>query len=403
MVSRPHFASAAIPLLPSPNGVPVRCVVMRGGTSRGLFFYESDLPHCREQRDQAIMAAMGAPDPRQVDGLGGGDSLLSKACIVARSSAVDTDVECEFANIAPGKSRPTWGTNCGNLVAAVGLFAIDEGLVESRDGRATVRIRNRNTGGLIVAQIGSIYDEKRNDYSISGMTETGSCVHLSFPDPVGTVQGHLLPTGNERDAVLMPDGSKVDISIVDAGAMYVFVNAASMGLTATETGFEMFGLPSKMNELEYLRCAAAKMAGLVDDAADATRLTPDIPKLAFVSPATDHSIDASSDKIDARSVDLVSRIISSQKFHNAYAVTAAIATAAAASVRGSTVHEVTGKDLGCGLQKLRIGHPSGIMGCSVEIKEDSGGQVILRARITRTARRIMEGVVFVPGGRTTSF
>jgi 2-methylaconitate cis-trans-isomerase PrpF len=189
----------------------------------------------------------------------------------------------------------------------------------------------------------------------------------------------------------------------DEIARFVFVNAASMGLTATETGFEMSGLPSKMNELEYLRCAAAKLAGLVDDAADATHLTPDIPKLAFVSLATDHSIDASSDKIDARSVDLVSRIISSQKFHNAYAVTAAIATAAAASVRGSTVHEVTGKDLGCGLQKLRIGHPSGIMDCSVEIKEESGGRVIRRAQITRTARRIMEGVVFVPGGRTTSF
>jgi len=396
MVSKPNFGVATNSLSSSPNDLPIRCVVMRSGTSRGLFFHERDLPSETEYRDHAVMAAMGAPDPRQVDGLGGGDSLLSKACIVARSNAVDADVECEFANIAPGKQRPTWGTNCGNLVAAVAVFALDEGLVVSRGERPTVRIRNRNSGSLIIAQVGSTAGGTSQDDRFSGMTDTGFRVHLDFIDPVGTVRGQLLPSGNARDSIRMPNGSKVDISIVDAGAMYVFVAANSIGLTATETGAEMSSLQKKMDDLEYLRCAAAKLAGLVEDAQDATRLTPDIPKLAFLSKATDECIDASPDLIDVRSVDLVSRIVSSQRFHNAYAVTAAIATIVAASVRGSIVCEAIGIDIGDGIRRLRIGHPTGIMDCSVVIKEKSGCTEFSSVQFVRTARRIMEGTVFIP-------
>ncbi len=396
MVSKPNFSVAANLLSKSSNGVPVRCVVMRGGTSRGIFFHEKDLPRGQKQRDEVIMSAMGAPDPRQVDGLGGGDSLLSKACVVSTSGKTDADVECEFANIAPGKERPTWGTNCGNLIAAVALFAVDERLVFDRSESPTVRIWNRNSDSLIVAQVKEVRSETRDSYSFAGMIDTGSCVHLNFLDPVGAVQDKLLPTGNVRELVHLPSGAKVAISIVDAGAMYVFVNADDVGLTATESAAEMQACPGKMNNLEFIRSTAAKLVGLVDDVADATHVTPDIPKLAFVGPATNYCIDASSDLIDARSVDLVSRIISSQKYHNAYAVTAAIATAAAATVQGSTVQEVTGLDMGSGMQRLRIGHPMGIMDCSVDISGKPGHRQIRRARITRTARRIMEGTVFIP-------
>jgi len=221
MVSKPNFSVAANLLAKSSNGVPVRCVVMRGGTSRGIFFHEKDLPGDEKQRDEVIMSAMGAPDPLQVDGLGGADSLLSKACIVSTSEKINADVECEFANIAPGKERPTWGTNCGNLIAAVALFAADEGLVYGRSESTTVRIWNRNSDSLVVARVKEAGSETHDSYSFAGMIDTGSCVHLNFLDPVGTVQDKLLPTGNARELVRLPSGAKVAISIVDAGAMYV--------------------------------------------------------------------------------------------------------------------------------------------------------------------------------------
>jgi 2-methylaconitate cis-trans-isomerase PrpF len=347
-----------------------------------------------------IMAAIGAPDPRQVDGLGGGDMLLSKVCVVSQSSRPDADVECEFANITPGKDRPSYGTNCGNLVAAVAIFAVDEGLVSLDDESLTVRIRNRNSGGVIAAHIEPVGTDTRDVVYLSGMTESGTTVQLDFIDPVGTVQGELLPTGNARDSVRMPDSTMVDVSIVDAGAMYVFVRAVDLGLSAVESGKQMQSLTASMEALEYIRATAAKMLGLIDDISEAIRVTPDVPKLAFVGPAASYHVDGETCRVDANSVDLVSRIVSSQKYHNAYAVTAAIATAAAASVNGSTVHEAIGYDLDRGLQRIRIGHPTGVMECAVEIGELSENPTIPRARITRTARRIMEGIVFIPACST---
>ena len=402
MVSKTRSEGPSYFVTPESTVNSVRCVVIRGGTSRGLFFHERDLPSDPQHRDGVIMAAIGAPDPRQVDGMGGGDMLLSKVCIVSRSPDSGVDVECEFANVTPGKERPTWGTNCGNLVAAVAIFAVDEGLVPPDCEMPTVRIRNRNSQCLIAAQIQPIAKETSDIYDCSGMTDTGSCVHMDFLDPVGTVQEHLLPTGNVRDSISLSDGTSVDITIIDAGAMYVFVKADDIGLSAVETAAQMEGLPETMENLEFIRATAAQMVGLVTDRGDATHLTPDIPKLAFVAPARTYCIGGSTNEIGAQSIDLVSRIVSSQKYHNAYAVTAAIATAAAAAVSGSTVHEASGTSLGDGMQTVRIGHPTGIMECAIEKAHSSEILTITRARITRTARRIMQGTLYLPNNINTA-
>jgi 2-methylaconitate cis-trans-isomerase PrpF len=203
---------------------------MRGGTSRGLFFHEKDLPADRALRDKVIMGAIGAPDPRQVDGLGGGDMLLSKVAIVARSPRADADVECEFANITPGKDRPTYGTNCGNLVGAVALFAFEEGLVKADSEAPTVRVLNRNSDGLIEVRLAEVDEDSRASFRLAGMPETGARVDLAFIEPVGAVQCELIPTGNARDTIQLDNGQSVDISVVDAGALYVFVKAADLGL-----------------------------------------------------------------------------------------------------------------------------------------------------------------------------
>jgi 2-methylaconitate cis-trans-isomerase PrpF len=381
----------------NPNGFDLRCVVVRDGTSRGLFFHERDLPTNRTERDRVIMAAMGAPDPRQVDGLGGADSLLSKVCIVSKSLSSRADIECEFANIAPGSDRPTYGTNCGNLVAGAAIFAIDEELARPATGRRAVRIFNKNSGALISARISGMNTDEPDFFSNAGMTSTGTRVHLDFHDPVGTFQENLLPTGNEYDDIRLPDGTSVRVSIIDAGAMYVFVKAEDLGLTGVESKEQMDQMHEKLGQLEYIRGSAAKLVGIVDSVENAVNLSPDVPKLAFVGPAAQQPINGVSPIVDARSVDLVSRIISSQKFHNAYAVTAAIATAAAASVAGSTVHEVSGRDLNSGIETIRIGHPTGIMECTIAIEDAPMGRTILSAGVARTARRIMEGTVFIPG------
>ena len=396
MVSKPKFVTPTGAVLSSSNDEAIRCVVMRGGTSRGLFFHEQDLPSDPAQRDKVIMGALGAPDPRQVDGLGGADMLLSKVAIVARSASADADVECEFANMTPGKERPTYGTNCGNLVAAVALFAIGEGLVSAGSGTPVVRIRNRNSGSLIEAHINALNGERWQSCRLAGMPGTGACVDLDFLEPVGAIQSLLLPTGNARETVCLGKSRSADISIVDAGALYVFVRAKDLGLTAVETGTQLRNSPGAMESLERLRAEAAKMVGLVESTAEATHLTPDVPKLAVVGPAVSYHCDASSTRVEAESIDLVSRIVSSQKYHKAYAVTGAIATAAAATIDGSTVHEAVGGNAGSGVLEVRIGHPSGVLACEVESCTSSGNHDIARARIRRTARQVMQGTVFVP-------
>lgn len=381
---------------PLSDGKAIPCVVMRGGTSRGLFFHEHDLPKNPQIRDRVIMGAVGAPDPRQVDGLGGADMLLSKIAIVSRSTDDGVDVECEFANIAPGKDRPTFGTNCGNLVAAVALFAIDEEIVSPPSKHAAIRIKNRNSGDFIDARIGSLASASGVDAGSSGMSNSGVCIDLDFIEPVGTVCNTLLPTGSPRETFVLGDGRSVDVSVVDAGALYVFARAADLGLTAAESAEQLHSKPAALVALEHLRSMVAHSIGLVDSVSDATSHSPDVPKLAFVGPPQNYGCNDKSGSIASEKIDLVSRIISSQNYHRAYAVTGAIATAVAAAVPGSVVNEALGKDLCSGVHGIRIGHPSGVMTCAIESRQTGGTLHIPQAGIMRTARRIMQGNLVVP-------
>lgn len=396
MVAKRQVIHAAGSVSPLSDGKPIPCVVMRGGTSRGLFFHEHDLPREPGLRDSVMMGAVGAPDPRQVDGLGGADMLSSKIGIVCQSVDDSADVECEFANIAPGKSRPTFGTNCGNLVAAVALFAIDEGIVSPRCKHAGIRIKNRNSGDVIEARVGSLARASDDDAGWAGMSNSGVCVDLDFIDPVGTVRNTMLPTGSPRETYVLGDGRSVDVSVVDAGALYVFARASDFDLTATESAAQLQSNPAALVALEHLRSMVAHNIGIVDSASDAISHSPDVPKLAFVGPPQNYDFNDHSGSITSDKIDLVSRIVSSQNYHCAYAVTGAIATAVAAAVPGSVVNEAIGRDLHSGVHGVRIGHPSGVMTCAIESRQLDGRLLIPRAGIMRTARRIMQGNVIVP-------
>jgi 2-methylaconitate cis-trans-isomerase PrpF len=396
MVARSNLSVSFEGLYPLSDAKSVPCVVIRGGTSRGLFFHECDLPGDRKLRDEVIMGAVGAPDPRQVDGIGGADLLLSKVAVVARADDDDADLECEFANIAPGKLRPAYGTNCGNLVAGVALFGIEEGLLGMRESTSSIRIRNRNSGKITEACVRGLAAELRMDDRHTGMPATGACIDLDFLEPGGSVLGCLLPTGRKRETISLDDGTAVDVSIVDAGALYVFLRAADLGLSGAETFHELTHDHMMLQRLEQIRCEAATRIGLVSDPSAATERTPDVPKLAFVGPAREYARNDGLGTVSADQVDLVSRIISSQHYHQAYAVTAAIATAAAASLEGSTVNEALGRVTVESEASFRIGHPSGVLDCRIKSRQIDGKTEIVSGGVMRTARRIMQGSVLVP-------
>ena len=374
------------------------CVVMRGGTSRGLFFYAQDIPESSELRDQMLMASIGGPDPRQVDGLGGADLLLSKVAIVAPSSRPEIDIDCTFFNIPPGKGAVAKGANCGNLMSAVGLFAIEEGIVTWKKPTTLVRMYNTDSDTVVEGLIADpkLRTAELDNLRTSGMPTSGAWVDLGFLRPLTTVQDRLLPTGNSTDRVDLPDGRSVQVSIVDSGALYVFVRAKDLALDSTITAGRIHGDPELMATLEHIRGNAAALVGLVDSPQEALIKTPTVPKLAIVGPPASYKLEGHETSMDADTVDMVGCIISCQKFHKAYAVTGAIATASAAVVSGSVVEQLTGSQERSVWKTVRIGHPTGVIACRVQYHEAAGQIVIERAEITRTARRIIEGTIFIP-------
>jgi 2-methylaconitate cis-trans-isomerase PrpF len=368
----------------------VRCVVMRGGTTRGVFFDARDLPSDAVRRDAILMAVIGGPDPRQVDGLGGADLLLSKVALVWPSRRPGTDVECQFGSITPGSTRIKYGANCGNLSSAVACFARQLGLVPPDAAQA--RLFNPDSGTAMVARWPAWEPTLREEMAAtSGMPVSGDLVEVTFLSPAATATGRLLPTGRPVDCLAMPDGRTVSASIVDAGALYVFLRADEVGLAdgATTDGLRQDADFAAL--CEYLRGQAAVLTGLVNDPAEALAKTPAVPKLSFVRPPADFRTEGRGLRMDGGGVDLIGRIVSSQAFHKAYAVTGAIATAAAAAVPGSVVSGVLpgGGTLRAG--RLRIGHPTGLIECAIDACRSGDGITIRCASVLRTARRIMEG------------
>lgn len=373
----------------------INCVIMRGGTSKGIFLKVNDLPSDVAQRDQRICEIFGSPDVRQIDGLGGADALTSKLAIIAPSSRPDADVDYTFGQVSITKPYIDYSGNCGNISAAVGPFAIDEGLVRAREGSTTVRIHNTNTQKIIVAEVPTV-DGKASvigDCAIAGVPGTGAKIMLDYSDTAGAATGKLLPTGNVKDVLDIPGYGPVTVSIVDAANPVVYVTAKDLKLNGIETPQEVDGNKELLSLLEQIRGAAAVKIGMAKTPEDALANVPAFPMIAFVSPAADYKDFTTGKLIAADEVDFVSRLMFMQKLHKTYAGTATICTGAAAKITGTVVNEAIAD-----VDKkswIRIGHPAGVIDVEVAVEEKDGQTMLKRAAMSRTARRIMEGYVYV--------
>jgi len=372
----------------------LRCAVVRGGTSKGVFIMKNELPKDPEKRDAVIRAIYGSPDLRQIDGLGGADVLTSKLAIISPSTRADADVDYTFGQVSFETEFIDYNGNCGNISSAVGGFAIDEGMVKPVEPVTTVRIHLTNSDSILVAEV-PVKDGKamvEGDFAIDGCPGTGAKITLDWADTAGAITGKLLPTGNVKD-VIEVDGKKYTVSIVDAANAVVFIKAPEMGMTGIETPQEIEGNKALMETIEKIRGRAAVMMGLVEQPEDAAPKSPYNPFFAIVSPPTAYQ-SISGEAVSAKDIDMVSRLLFMLKMHKTYPVTGTVCTGAAARIPSSIVWEVLREEAKSRVT-INIGHPGGIIPVESDAEVKEGNVVLKRVGVYRTARRIMDGYVYV--------
>lgn len=369
--------------------VRVPAVLMRGGTSKGLFVRESDLPPPGNERDRAILALMGSPDPAQIDGLGGATSSTSKVMAISRSSNPDCDIDYLFAQVAVDRAFVDYGGNCGNLTAAVGPFAIAEGLVEPAGRMTTLILFNRNTGKKVRVHVPTEdgRPQEEGDFSIAGVPGTGAKIISEFLNPGGSVLGTVLPTGRPVDKLQPQVGPAIEVSLVDVGSPMAFIRAGDVGIGEAEHPQGIRADGDLMRRLEAIRSASACAVGLVDDAAEATMRSPALPRLALVSPAHGYT-SSTGNPIDEGDVDLVAAMLSMQRVHHAFAATGLMCIAAAARLPGTIPNEVCRP--APTLDVVRVGHPKGVAQVGV-VLGDGPTPSVDAIVVARTARRLMAG------------
>ena len=372
-------------------------VYMRGGTSKAVFFHDNHLPRDPAIRDRVILAAFGSPDPnrRQVDGMGGAISSTSKVAIISRSKDPAYDVVYNFGQVSIDRPSIDYKGNCGNISSAVGPFAVDEGLVNVEEPVTTVRIHQKNTNTLIVAEV-PLKDGRYNEegaYVISGVPGTGGKIALHFSNPGGAVTGKLFPTGNLIDSLDVPGLGSIRCTVIDAANPLVLVAARDLGLTGIEIG-EIDNRADIREQLEAIRSRATVIMGCAATVEEASLSWPTVPRIAFVSAPQPYT-DLNGTQIDSTKIDLVARVISMGALHKAFAVTSAIPAAGAARVEGTIVDELI-DHAALDREVIRLGHPGGVIEVGVELKGQGAGCTYAKAILGRTARRLMEGYVLVP-------
>ncbi|WP_134704590.1 2-methylaconitate cis-trans isomerase PrpF family protein [Ammoniphilus sp. YIM 78166] len=370
----------------------VPSTLMRGGTSKGLILRKIDLPIQQDIRDRVILKMFGNGNS-QIDGIGGGTSLTSKLALVGPPSHPEADIDYTFGQVSLEKQVIDYKVTCGNMASAVGLYAAEEGYVSLQEPVTPVRIFNTNTKKIIEVEIpvadGQIqYD---GDFSIAGVSGSGSRIMVNFLNSGGTFTGKTLPTGNPMDEIVLDDGRKFSVTIVDAANILVFVWAEDFGLTGTELSHEINGNVSLMDTLEQIRVKAGISIGVIGVDEKVTPTTHALPKIALIAPARAY-VTETGQAVRQADVDIVSRYISMGSLHRAFAVSGAIALGTAVKIPGTLPHRMVEKHG----EGIRIGHPTGTLYVEVQMKENDTEWNVERAGIGRTARRLMDGYAYVP-------
>jgi 2-methylaconitate cis-trans-isomerase PrpF len=371
---------------------------MRGGTSKGLFFLEQDLPEKWDERKEVILRAFGSPDPtgRQLDGLGGGTSTTSKLAIISKIPGEPNAVNYTFGQVEILTSLIDMKGNCGNISAAVGPFAIDAGLIENiEEPYTTVKIFNTNTQKYMYARVPvkEGKTEYEGDYAIPGVPTTGRKIQLDFMEPGGSVTGRLLPTHQVREWLETDSYGRYEVSIVDAANPCVFVNASDIGISGTELPKDLDNDPDFLGRILEIRGAAAVRLGLAETIQDAIQHCPAVPKACILAPSTDY-VSTSGSVIRKNDVDIVARMMSMGKLHPSYAITGGICLAIASQIEGTLVHQLVSQNPH-DPRMIRIGHCSGVMDVGAHVSCTDGKWHAHYGRVYRTARRLMTGTVYV--------
>ena len=391
---------------PFPAQIKIPATYMRGGTSKGIFFKLDDLPAAAQTpgaaRDKILLRVIGSPDPygKQIDGLGNASSSTSKAVILSKSAEPDHDVDYLFGQVSIDKPFVDWSGNCGNLTAAVGAFAISNGLVDAAripsDGLCTVRIWQANIRKTIIAhvQITGGQVQETGDFELDGVTFPAAEVQIEFLDPAddGEEGGAMFPTGNLVDELEVPGIGTFPVTLINAGIPTIFLNAADIGYQGTELQEHINNDEQALAKFETIRAYGALKMGLIADISEAAA-RQHTPKVAFVAAPQDY-VSSSGKPVAAADVDLLVRALSMGKLHHAMMGTAAVAIGTAAAIPGTLVNLAAG---GGAREAVRFGHPSGTLRVGAQAKLENGEWKVTKAIMSRSARVIMEGFVRVPG------
>jgi probable AcnD-accessory protein PrpF len=390
--------------------IRIPATYLRGGTSKGVFFRLQDLPPAAQVpgrvRDALLLRVIGSPDPyaKQIDGMGGATSSTSKSVIVSKSARADHDVDYLFGQVSIDRPFVDWSGNCGNLSAAVGPFAIANGLIDParipRDGLCTVRIWQANIGKTIVAHV-PIADgqvQETGDFELDGVTFPAAEIELEFLDPAdegddgGAHRNSMFPTGHLVDELDVPGVGTFQATLINAGIPTIFLNAADLGYAGTELQDAINGDAQALARFETIRAHGALKMGLIKDLAEAAS-RQHTPKVAFVAPPAGY-VASSGKTIETAAIDLNVRALSMGKLHHAMMGTAAVAIGTAAAIPGTLVNLAAG---GGEREAVRFGHPSGTLRVGAQARQVDGAWTVTKAIMSRSARVLMEGAVRVPG------
>jgi probable AcnD-accessory protein PrpF len=387
--------------------IRIPAMYMRGGTSKGVFFLLGDLPEAAQTagpaRDALLLRVIGSPDPyaKQIDGMGGATSSTSKTVILSKSSRADHDVDYLFGQVSIDKPFVDWSGNCGNLSAAVGPFAISNGLVDParipHNGVAVVRIWQANIGKTIIAHV-PITDgvvQETGDFELDGVTFPAAEVQLEFMDPAAEEEGaggSMFPTGNLVDDLEVPGLGTLKVTMINAGIPTIFVDAAAIGYTGSELQDAINSDPNALSMFETIRAYGAVRMGLIGNVDEAVT-RQHTPKVAFVAPPAEY-LSSSGKRVTPQDTDLLVRAMSMGKLHHAMMGTAAVAIGTAAAIPGTLVNLAAG---GGERSAVRFGHPSGTLRVGAEAAQVNGEWQVKKAIMSRSARVLMEGWVRVPG------